>query len=125
VFLSIQHSPADRNVNSLFIDGGVNWKGPLPGRSHDAAGIALTYAGISSALRQFSRDVIYYTGLGAPFAQGEVIIEATYRLRLTPWFKLQPDLQYVINPGAGIPTPRSPLPLKNALVAGVRATVNF
>ena len=125
VFLSIQHSPADRNVNSLFIDGGVNWKGPLPGRSHDAAGIALTYAGISSALRQFSRDVIYFTGLGAPFAQGEPIIEATYRLRLTPWFKLQPDLQYVINPGAGIPTPRSPLPLKNALVAGVRVTVNF
>ena len=125
VFLSIQHSPADRNVNSWFIEGGVNWKGPIPGRSHDEAGIALTYAGISGDLRQYSQEVIYYTGLGTPYTAGEAIIEATYRLRLTPWFKLQPDLQYVINPGAGIPTPQSPTPLKNALVLGMRMTVNF
>jgi porin len=54
-----------------------------------------------------------------------LVIEATYRLRLTPWFKVQPDLQYVINPGAGIPTPQSPTPLKNALVAGIRVPVDF
>jgi len=119
------HAPDDRNRSDLFIEGGVNWKGPFPGRSHDAGGIALTYAGIGAAARRHSQDVVFYSGLGTPYAQGEPIIEATYRLRLTPWFKLQPDLQYVINPGAGIPTPRSPLPLKNALVAGVRVTVNF
>ena len=64
-------------------------------------------------------------GFGTPYAQGEPIIEATYRARLTPWLKIQPDLQYVINPGAGIPTAQSPAPLKNALVIGVRMTVNF
>ena len=125
VFFQVMRAPEDRNVSSLFIDGGLNWKGPIPGRSHDEAGIGITYAGIGSALRQFSQDVIYFTGLGAPYAPGELVIEATYRLRLTPWLKVQPDLQYVINPGAGIPTPQSPTPLKNALVAGVRVTVDF
>lgn len=125
VFLQVMHAPDDRNLTDLFIECGINWKGPFPGRSHDQAGIGLTYAGIGAAARQFSRDVIAVQGIGTPYAQGEPIIEATYRARLTPWLKLQPDVQYVINPGAGIPTPRSPAPLKNALVAGVRVTVNF
>lgn len=125
VFLQIMHGPDDRNLNDLYIEGGVNWKGPFAGRSHDVAGIALTYAGIGAAARHFSQDVVFYSGLGTPYAQGEPIIEATYRARLTPWLKVQPDLQYVISPGAGIPTSLSAAPLKNALVAGVRVTINF
>jgi porin len=125
VFLQVMHGPEDRNINDLFIEAGVNWKGPLPGRSHDEAGLALTYAGIGAAARQFSRDVVSFSGVGTPYAQGEPIIEATYRARLTPWFKVQPDLQYVINTGAGIPTPQAPTPLKNAIVLGLRITVDF
>jgi porin len=125
VFLQIMRAPDDRNLSDLFIEGGVTWKGPLPGRSHDQAGLALTYAGIGAAARHFSQDVVFYSGLGTPYAQGEPIIEATYRARLTPWLKVQPDLQYVINPGAGIPTAQSAAPLKNALVVGVRCTVDF
>jgi porin len=125
VFLQIMRAPADRNFSDLFIAGGANWKGIIPGRSHDTAGIAFTYAGIGAAARHFSQDVVAYTGLGSPYAQGEMVIETTYRLRLTPWFKLQPDLQYVINPGAGIPTSQSTTPLKNALVVGLRATIDF
>ncbi len=125
VFLQVMHAPDDRNLSDLFIEGGINWKGPLPGRSHDVAGIAVTYAGIGAAARHNSQDAVFYTGSGSTLAQGETVIEATYRLRLTPWIKLQPDLQYVVNPGAGIPTAASPAPLKNALVAGVRVTVDF
>jgi porin len=125
VFLQVMRAPDDRNLNDLFIEGGINWKGPLPGRSHDEAGIALTYAGIGAAARHFGQDIVYYSGLGTPYAQGEPIIEAIYRMRPTPWFKLQPELQYVINPGAGIATPQNPAPLKNDLIVGVRLTVNF
>jgi len=125
VFLQVMRGPDDRNVSDLFVEGGVNWKGPFPGRSHDAAGLALTYAGIGAAARHFSQDVVLYSGLGTPYAVGEPVIEATYRARLTPWLKVQPDLQYVVNPGAEIPTPQSPMPLKNALVVGVRVTVDF
>jgi porin len=124
-FLQIMHAPDDRNLSDWFIMGGLNWKGPIAGRSHDQAGIAITYAGIGPAERQFGRSVVFFSGLGTPYAQGEPIIEATYRLRLTPWLKIQPDLQYVISPGAGIPTPQNPVPLKNALVAGVHVTLNF
>lgn len=125
IFFEIMQAPADRNLSDLFLAAGVNWKGPLPGRSHDAAGIAVTYAGIGAAAQHFSRDRVLATGMGTVYAQGETVIEATYRLRLKPWLKLQPDLQYVIDPGAGIPTERSPGALKNALVAGLRLTVNF
>jgi porin len=125
VFFQVMHAPEDRNVSSLFVEGGVNWKEPIPGRSHDEAGIGFAYAAIGSALRQFSQDVIDLTGFGTSYAPGELILEATYRLRLTPWFKLQPDLQYVINPGAGIPTAQAPAPLKNALVLGARVTIDF
>jgi porin len=70
VFLQVMHGPQDRNINDLWIEAGVNWKGPLPNRSHDEAGIALTYAGIGSYARQYSRDVVYYSGVGSPYAQG-------------------------------------------------------
>ena len=124
-FFQVMHAPEDRNLSDLFIEGGLIGKGLFAGRSHDEAGIALTYAGIGGAARRYGQDLIEYNGFGTPYAQGEPIIELTYRARLTPWFKVQPDLQYVINPGAGIPTPRNPAPLKNALVAAVRLTVNF
>lgn len=125
VFLQIMHAPDDRNLSDLFIAGGVNWAGPIPSRSNDSAGVAFTYAGIGGAARRFSQDEVANTGTGSPYAQGEMIIEATYRLQPQKWFALQPDLQYVINPGAGIPTAQNTAPLKNALVLGVRVTVNF
>ena len=125
VFLQFMRAPDDRNISDLFIAGGVVWKGPLPGRSHDQLGLAVTYAGIGAQARRFSRDVVLYSGSSTPYAQGEPIIEVTYRFRLTPWFKVQPDLQYVFNPGAGIPTEQSAGPLKNALVVGARVTINF
>ncbi len=125
VFLSIQHSPEDRNLNSWFIDGGFNWKAPFPRRPNDTAGIAFTYAGMGSALQQYGRDVLYYTGTGGPYAAAETIVEATYLIQLKSWLSLQPDLQYVINPGAGVPTPQAPMPLKNDLIIGMRFTLNF
>ena len=125
LFAQIMHAPQDRNPSDLFIEGGLNWKGAIPGRSHDAAGLAVTYAGIGGAKRRYGEDLVFYDGSGAPFSPGETIIEATYRARLTPWFKVQPDVQFVINPGAGIPTAQSRQPLKDAVVLGVRVTVNF
>jgi porin len=124
-FVQVMHAPEDRNLSNLFIEGGLNWKGIVPGRSHDTAGLAVTYAGIGGAAIKYSEDLVFYTGLGTPYSPGETIIEATYRARLTPWLKVQPDLQFVVNPGAGIPSTLSSAPLKNALILGARVTVNF
>ena len=43
----------------------------------------------------------------------ETAIELTYSAQLTDNFRIQPDIQYIINPGTD-PS------LKNALVVGVR-----
>ena len=56
----------------------------------------------------------------------EIVIEATYRLQLTPWWQLQPNFQYVINPSAGILDPNRPgRRLGDAAVFGLRTTVTF
>ncbi len=126
LFLQIMRAPDDRNVSDLFVEGGLNWKGPLPA--------VRTMPGRSSSnlcrdrrrRATISARIVFITAAWArPIAQGEPIVEATYRARLTPWLKVQPDLQYVINPGASIPTAQNAAPLKNALVLGVRVTVNF
>jgi porin len=52
------------------------------------------------------------------------VIELTYQLQLKPWWMLQPDLQYVINPGAGVPNADGSL-RRNALVLGIRTFLNF
>jgi porin len=48
----------------------------------------------------------------------EAVVELTYRAQLTPWFALQPDVQWVIHPGATGT-------LDDALVLGLRAQVSF
>jgi len=50
----------------------------------------------------------------------------TYQYQLIPSVKLQPDFQYVFNPGGGIANPNIPTQtVKNEAVLGVRAIVNF
>lgn len=51
--------------------------------------------------------------VGAPVESKEEIFELTYRLDINRWLAVQPDIQYVINPGTD-PT------LNNAVVVGAR-----
>jgi len=44
---------------------------------------------------------------------------------ITTWLTLQPDIQLVLNPGAGIPGPFGRMPLADAIVIGTRATIKF
>ena len=47
-----------------------------------------------------------------------------YQAQLTQWWMLQPDLQYIFNPGGGVLNPDGSL-RRNALVIGVRSSLNF
>lgn len=85
----------------------------------------MSYLGISPATRRYGSDLVFYTGSGSPYRSNETVIEATYLYPATPWLALQPDVQVVVNPGAGIPSTASSKPLKNAAIAGVRATITF
>jgi porin len=125
LFLQVMGAPDDRNVSSLFVEAGLNWTAPFAGRDNDSFGLAATYEGIGAAARRFSEQQVVFTSHGTPYASNETVIEATYLYQVAPWWTLQPDAQYVINPGAGLPSSQGTTPLHNAFVVGVRATVTF
>jgi porin len=47
-----------------------------------------------------------------------MVLEATYQAELAPWMTIQPDIQYIINPGGQSS-------IDNALVIGCRASILF
>ena len=55
---------------------------------------------IGSAASIFANLQSFY-GTGAPSQGSETVLEATYQAQVTGWLQVQPDFQYVINPGAG------------------------
>ncbi len=53
------------------------------------------------------------------------MFEATYQYQATAWAQIQPDLQYVVNPGGGVVDPSTGGKVGNALVAGLRVNITF
>lgn len=125
LFLQVMAAPGDRNLSNLFVEAGVNWKAPFAGRNNDVFGLAVAYEGIGAAARRYSSDLVYFSGSGMPYARNETVLEATYEYQVAQWWVLQPDVQYVINPGAGIPPSPGARKLTDAFVIGVRATLTF
>ncbi len=116
--------PDDRNRESAYIEGGFNWKGPF-GRANDIAGIAVAYAQTSDSLRRFGAQTVALTGTGKGYRPHETVIEATYYYQLASWLSIQPDVQYVINPGASLdqdPAAKTP---GDSLTVGIRTRVDF
>jgi porin len=125
LFVQIMGAPADRNLSNLFVEAGLNWKAPFAGRDNDVFGLAVSYEGISPAARRYSSELVYFSRMGVPYDRDETAIEAIYSYQAAPWLTLQPDAQYVVNPGAGIPSGPGSKPLKDAFVVGVRAIITF
>jgi porin len=125
VFAMVMAGPANRNLSNLYAEMGMNWRGPFKQRQDDVFGLAVAYLGISPAARQFSNDLVASGQASAGYASNETVIEATYQAPVTDWLTLQPDMQYVINPNAGIPNSFGSKPLPNALVIGMRVTIRL
>jgi porin len=128
LFALVMGAPASRNLVTLDIEAGLNWKGPFPGRDNDVFALGVSYAGISRAEQERQAAAIAFNGTGQKVLGNETVLEATYSYQVAPWLVLQPDLQYVINPGAGLPTNLNPVTnraLKNATVMGLRSTITF
>jgi len=91
-----------------FASLGFSLSAPFARRPDDQLGLAVAAAFVSDAAR---------AAQGSGSAPGETSVELTYRAQMTPWLSLQPNLHYVINPGAdrGIP---------DALILGLRASVS-
>jgi porin len=48
----------------------------------------------------------------------------TYQTQVTPWLLVQPDVQYIINPGGHVLNADSSV-RRNALVFGLRSAITF
>ncbi|HEV7732480.1 MAG TPA: carbohydrate porin [Candidatus Binatia bacterium] len=93
-FVALAWAPPDVNQQQWFLDDGVLWEGPIPGRPHDVLGLFGVYGRSSRDLRRMQRSD------GKPGQTYEAILELNYRVDIFPWLYIQPDLQGVINPNA-------------------------
>jgi porin len=113
--------PSDRNTVSFYVDGGVGFKGFVPGRADDVLTFGVAYEKISPDAVAADRDA------GLPIVRSnEVVFELSYAMQIAPWWTIQPDFQYIVHPGGRVSDPANPLvPVRDAAVIGVRSVLKF
>ena len=118
-------TPTDRNLVSFYADAGLTYSGLIPTRDDDTIGIAVGFARIGSNARGIDQDTQFFTDNPFfPVRSQEVVMEVTYQAQLTPWLTMQPDFQYVFNPGGGVLNPNGSR-RGNAAVFGLRSVITF
>lgn len=96
----------------FFASGGLQYTGLLPGRPADVTFLGIAYG-------QGSRDAIEaQEKTGLPGSSYEIVWEAGHVFQINSWLSIQPDIQYIINPG-GTGT------IQNAWILGGQLTVSF
>lgn len=101
------------NPFDSYFGAGFTYTGLFNGRDTDVLGLAIAAGHHSNYFRNllFAEEEIEVQ----PF---EINFELTYNIQLNNWISIQPNFQYVINPANSFIS-------GNALIAGIRATVNF
>lgn len=120
-FVSLLFAP-DSEINTFpfFMNGGLVYKGLIPGREHDYAGFAMVYGKYSNKIAPNNpqptefRPTSEITGT----EDFEMVLEWMYKIQLTQWLNIQPDVQYIIKPGGTGDIP-------NALVIGFQMGINI
>lgn len=112
IFGRVAIAPQDRNFLNFYFDVGLSYKGLVPTRDDDTVGIAFAYAQLGNAQRNA------LAAEGSIGASAEMVLEFTYQAQITPWLSVQPDVQFVIQPGGT-------RDFGNALVIGGRVTISF
>ena len=110
--------PPDRNFLDLSIEGGLHWRGALPGRDKDALGLGVAFIKISDRVASAVRAANRRDGTSQSVPDFEATIELVYRYQAAPWLSIQPHAQYVIQPGGTGDR-------GNALILGVRTNIAF
>ena len=109
-FARTAFAPNDRNLVTFDTEAGLTYTGLLPHRDNDILGIGVIYTRISDQARDAASQ---------PLAtHHEAVVEISYQAPFKSYFTLQPDFQYIVNPGAV--THRH-----DAIVAGLRFTFNY
>jgi porin len=113
-------TPSDRNLVDFYAEGGITFSGMIPNRPDDTLGVGVAYTGISDRVHAFDVD----SGLSVA-RNYEALIEVCYNMQLAKGWLLQPDFQYIWQPGGKVPNPNGLGAVENAAVVGARTTLNF
>jgi porin len=95
--LFLMYGWTDEDISEIaqHVGGGLTLTGPLPGRDEDIVGLGATYAELSDDPNVgFTEDY-------------ELAIESFYRMQINPFVAVQPDFQYIFNPGGDSSIPDS------------------
>lgn len=109
VFCQASIFPQDRNFLNMYYGGGIRYHGLFDKRKNDDIGIAFASAWLSPNFRKTAPEI---------FDTHETAIELTYKLKINKNITIQPDVQYILNPGAN-------KEIKDAFVGFVRLIINF
>jgi porin len=103
-----------QNISKLpfQVNSGIVYKGLAPTRDHDITMLGFVYGNFSDDYA----DTVAATGAGSP--SYEIALEAGYRFQITKFAYVQPNVQWIINPGGTGNIP-------NALVLGAQMNVTF
>jgi porin len=114
VFARVIGAPEDRNLVDFYFDGGVTFTGMFRNRPNDALAVGFAHTGISDQVHAFDVDS------GEPVARNyEALIEVCYTYEIKPGWSLQPDFQYIFQPGGNVAG------VDDATVLGARTSIAF
>ncbi len=126
LFARAMGAPGDRSAVNVFLNAGATYKGIVPGRVNDTLGVGFGYARISDTASKLDSDTIRFSGSLFPIRRSETVLEVTYQAVVAPWLTVQPDFQYVFNPGGSVPSQQAPSrAVGDAAVLGLRTTIVF
>jgi porin len=120
IFARVVGSPSDRNQIDAYADAGIVFTGMISRRPNDVFGVGFAYTGISDDASAFDRD----SGLSV-IRNYEALLEISYTAELKPGWTLQPDFQYIWQPGGNVPDDDGSGAVQNAVVLGARTTMSF
>jgi len=90
-FLQYGAAPKERNEIYTYIGAGLHMHGLVPSRVEDDLGLAVARADFHASVNAAKVS--------------ETAVELTYRLVVTPWFAVQPSLQWIHHPGGDAVAP--------------------
>ena len=111
-FSTINFSPEANNPLPFYVLTGLVYKGLIPARDDDQVGVSFAFGSFSEAEENRDRS------LGRAPRTDEAVLEAFYRFQVSRFAYVQPDVQYIINPGGRGLT-------ENATIIGAQFGVNF
>jgi porin len=110
-FVNVGLADSNISITNRSINAGLTWTGLFDSRPTDKLGVAVGVIHVTTAGQQLIKAV----GIGGGF-EYETSLELTYRAVLSDWLTVQPDIQYIINPGLVSPVNGK---VKDAFVFGL------